>query len=176
MKGYDKVSAVCITIIRAIELQRGVYTAVSMQKPAVTTLLLAVALAGISLGVNPAHGSYRRPLLAQGTVTVQPNQTVFGVVADCYNIPLFDFCTGERIGFAGALQISLHMSAKGSIQQRSTRTRSVLCASEPSSSKPKKQNCTTLVVVSLSFAVLFYITLRILNYHGGDRERRPIYI
>ena len=81
-------------------MQRGVYTAVSMQKPAVTTLLLAVALAGISLGVNPAHGSYRRPLLAQGTVTVQPNQTVFGVVADCYNIPLFDFCTGERIGFA----------------------------------------------------------------------------
>lgn len=70
-----------------------------MQKPAMATLLLVAALAGISpLGVNA--GSYRRPVVAMGTVTVQPNQTVFGLEGDCFNIPLLDFCTNERIGFA----------------------------------------------------------------------------
>ena len=68
-----------------------------MRNPAMAVLLVAVTLAGIlSLGVNA--GSYRRPVLAIGSVTVEPNQTVFGLVSDCYDIPLIDFCTGERIG------------------------------------------------------------------------------
>jgi hypothetical protein len=50
------------------------------------------------LGVEA--GSYRRPVLAEGTVTVEPNQTVFGILSDCYNISLMDLCTGESIGFA----------------------------------------------------------------------------
>ena len=64
-----------------------------------TTLLVAMALiATLPLGVN--GGSYRRPVMATGTVTVQPNQTVFGLSGDCYDVPLFDFCTNERIGIA----------------------------------------------------------------------------
>ena len=71
---------------------------VSMQKPAMATLLLVLVLVGIPpLGVNA--GSYRRPVLATGIATVEPNQTVFGILSDCYNITLEDFCTGESIGF-----------------------------------------------------------------------------
>ena len=63
------------------------------------TLLLVVALAGMPpLGVNA--GSYRRPVLATGIVTAEQNQTVFGILSNCYNVPLEDLCTGERIGFA----------------------------------------------------------------------------
>ena len=65
------------------------------------TLLLVVALAGmISLGVNSFAGSYRRPVLAMGTVTAVKNQTVFEIESNCFNVPLYDFCTRERIGFA----------------------------------------------------------------------------
>ena len=72
---------------------------VSMRIPAMATLLLVVALSGMPpLGVNA--GSYRRPVVAMGTVTIQPNQTLFGLSGDCFNIPLMDFCTGERVGFA----------------------------------------------------------------------------
>ena len=63
-----------------------------------TLLVLAVALAGTLLGVNA--GSYRRPVLAAGTVTVETNQMAFGLLSDCYDVPLFDFCTGEEIGIA----------------------------------------------------------------------------
>ena len=60
---------------------------------------VALALVGmLPLGVNA--GSYRRPVWAVGTVTVEPNQMVFGLLSDCYDIPLFDLCTRERIGSA----------------------------------------------------------------------------
>ena len=68
-----------------------------MRKSAMATLLLIAALAIIlPLGVNA--GSYRRVVFGQGAVPVQPDQMVFGRLADCYDIPLFDFCTNERIG------------------------------------------------------------------------------
>ena len=60
---------------------------------------IALVLAGIlSLGANA--GSYRRPIHVTGTGTIQPNRMVFGLLSDCYDVPVFDLCTGERIGSA----------------------------------------------------------------------------
>ena len=60
---------------------------------------LIVVLASVLLhGVN--GGSYRRVVEARGTVTVEQNQTVYGILSDCYDVPLFDLCTRERIGSA----------------------------------------------------------------------------
>jgi len=52
----------------------------------------------LPLGANA--GSYRRPVIATGTVAYQPNLTVFNLSGTCYDIPLFDLCTSERIGSA----------------------------------------------------------------------------
>lgn len=60
-------------------------------------LLLVIALAGM-LPPGISAGSYRRPVLAMGTASVQPNLTVFGLLSDCFNVPLFDLCTEENIG------------------------------------------------------------------------------
>ena len=63
------------------------------------TLLVAMAFIGmLPLGANA--GSYRRPVIATGTVAYQPNLTVFNLSGTCYDIPLFDFCTNTRIGTA----------------------------------------------------------------------------
>ena len=60
---------------------------------------LIILLASVLLhGVNA--GSYRRVVEARGTVTVEQNQTVYGILSDCYDVPLFDLCTRERIGSA----------------------------------------------------------------------------
>ena len=60
---------------------------------------LLIVLASVLLhGVNA--GSYRRIIEARGTATVEQNQTVYGILSDCYDIPLFDLCTRERIGSA----------------------------------------------------------------------------
>ena len=63
------------------------------------SFLVAMAFIGmLPLGANA--GSYRRPVIATGTVAYQPNQTVFNLSGTCYDIPLFDFCTNTRIGTA----------------------------------------------------------------------------
>ena len=60
---------------------------------------LIVVLASVLLhGVN--GGSYRRVVEARGTMTVEQNRTVYGILSDCYDVPLFDLCTRERIGSA----------------------------------------------------------------------------
>ena len=70
-----------------------------MWNPSVATLLVAMAFIGmLPLGANA--GSYRRPVIATGTVAYQPNLTVFNLSGTCYDIPLFDFCTNTRIGTA----------------------------------------------------------------------------
>ena len=60
--------------------------------------LIIVLVSVLLHGVN--GGSYRRVVEARGTVTVEQNQTVYGILSDCYDVPLFDLCTRERIGSA----------------------------------------------------------------------------
>ena len=52
---------------------------------------LILVLASVVLhGVN--GGSYRRVVEARGPVTVEQNRTVYGILSDCYDVPLFDLC------------------------------------------------------------------------------------
>ena len=79
----------------------GTVTVINMRNPAMATFLVAMALTALAmLPLGVSAGSYRRPVVAAGTVTNQPNQTVFGLSGNCYDIPLFDFCTNQRIGIA----------------------------------------------------------------------------
>ncbi len=61
---------------------------------AVLAVFAGMLLAGVSAG------SYRRVTEARGTVGYEPNVTVEGLLSNCYNVPLYDFCTGENIGLA----------------------------------------------------------------------------
>ena len=69
------------------------YSIVSVHKANNENLLIVVASVLLH-GVNA--GSYRRVVEARGTATVEQNQTVYGILSDCYDIPLFDLCTRAR--------------------------------------------------------------------------------
>jgi len=71
-------------------------TIISTRKSIMAVLLMAASL--LLHGVNA--GSYRRVVEARGTATVERNQRVYRILSDCYDIPLFDLCTSERIGSA----------------------------------------------------------------------------
>jgi len=65
-----------------------------MWNPSVATLLVAMALIGM-LPFGAKAGSYRRPVIATGTVAYQPNQTVFNLSGTC--VMTFPFSTSVRI-------------------------------------------------------------------------------
>ena len=57
--------------------------------PLIIVFIVSVLLHGVN------GGSYRRVVEARGTVTVEQNQTVYGILSDCYDVPLFDLCARE---------------------------------------------------------------------------------